>query len=170
MRIERLRIQEILDSDLAKKLRKFVFSAGGSDDEMKLDESFRGQPVSPLPLLEKICPVLGTAVVLTIRRRTRGFPRVVLQMNVLPREHIAQVLTSIPMFSCLDKQELEEIIRLTRSVGFEAGQIICRQHEPGDSMFIIATGRAEVQISKELGQFIPVVKLGPANLLVSRTD
>ncbi|MEE2901060.1 MAG: M3 family metallopeptidase [Myxococcota bacterium] len=44
----------IFHPDLAKKLRKFVFSAGGSDDEMKLYESFRGQPVSPLPLLEKI--------------------------------------------------------------------------------------------------------------------
>ena len=84
---------------------------------------------------------------------------------VLPREHIAQVLTSIPMFSGLDKQELGEIIRLTRSVEFQAGQTICRQHEPGDSMFIIATGRAEVQIAKEPGQFIPVAKLGPGELI-----
>ena len=44
----------IFDPDLAQKLRKFIFSAGGSDDEMKLYESFRGQAVSPLPLLEKI--------------------------------------------------------------------------------------------------------------------
>ena len=69
------------------------------------------------------------------------------------------------MFSGLDKQELGEIIRLTRSVEFQAGQTICRQHEPGDSMFIIATGRAEVQIAKEPGQFIPVAKLGPGELI-----
>ena len=32
-------------------------------------------------------------------------------------------------------------------------------------MFIIATGRAEVQIAKEPGQFIPVAKLGPGELI-----
>lgn len=44
----------IFDADLAAKLRKYIFAAGGSDDEMKLYESFRGKPADAGPLLEKI--------------------------------------------------------------------------------------------------------------------
>ena len=45
---------DIFDKDLAKKLRKYIFAAGGSDDEMKLYEAFRGQAADVGPLLEKI--------------------------------------------------------------------------------------------------------------------
>lgn len=41
------------DADLAGKLKKFVFEAGGSDDEMKLYESFRGRAPDVSALLEK---------------------------------------------------------------------------------------------------------------------
>jgi CRP/FNR family transcriptional regulator, cyclic AMP receptor protein len=80
------------------------------------------------------------------------------------KEHMAQVLTSIPMFSDLDKDELNDIIRIATTVEFQAGETVCNQDDPGDSMYIVATGRADVSIRNKDGMFVPVAKLGPGEL------
>jgi peptidyl-dipeptidase Dcp len=45
---------DIFNPELAKRLRRYVFSAGASEDEMKLYESFRGQAASVAPLLKRL--------------------------------------------------------------------------------------------------------------------
>lgn len=84
---------------------------------------------------------------------------------MLQQDHIAQVLTTIPLFSDLDRDELNEIIRIARPVEFQVGQVVCDQDDPGDSMFVVAAGRAEVRIRNNQGQFVSVAKLGPGELI-----
>ena len=69
------------------------------------------------------------------------------------------------MFSDLDRDELNAIIRIARPVEFQLGEVVCNQDDPGDSMFVIAAGKAEVSIRNNGGQYVSVAKLGPGELI-----
>lgn len=49
-----------------------------------------------------------------------------------------------PLFEGLAPNELEDILALMRPVEFEAGAAICREGEPGTSLFVLVDGLADV--------------------------
>ena len=55
-------------------------------------------------------------------------------------------LKGLPFFSGLDDGDLEEILRLSRPVSFPAGETLVERGDPGDAMFIILSGAAEVEV------------------------
>ena len=52
------------------------------------------------------------------------------------------------IFSNLEEKELAEILKIAREKRFHKGEIIMREGEKGDTMYMIAEG--EVEISKSL--------------------
>ena len=58
----------------------------------------------------------------------------------------AEALRSAPFFAGLSPDDLEGILRVGRPVSFEAGQAMVEQGEPGDGMYIIVAGSAEVDV------------------------
>lgn len=84
---------------------------------------------------------------------------------MLPKEHIAEILTSAPMFADLTRAELDDIIRIAKIEEFQAGQTLCDQDDPGDAMFVVAAGRAKVSIRNKEGEFVEIAKLGPGELI-----
>jgi NTE family protein len=56
----------------------------------------------------------------------------------------AAALARSPLFEGLSESDLEDVLASTRRVSFDAGAAICREGEPGTSLFVLAEGLADV--------------------------
>ena len=55
-------------------------------------------------------------------------------------------LERTPLFAGLDRGHLEDILRVGRRVAYEPGQAIVERGDPGDAMYIVLSGVAEVDV------------------------
>jgi CRP-like cAMP-binding protein len=55
-------------------------------------------------------------------------------------------LERTPLFAGLDREDLQRIVGCGRRVAFENGQAIVERGDPGDAMYIIVSGAAEVDV------------------------
>ena len=55
-------------------------------------------------------------------------------------------LERMPMFAGLDREHLEAVLAVGRRVSFEPGQAIVERGDPGDAMYIVLSGVAEVDV------------------------
>jgi D-lactate dehydrogenase len=69
------------------------------------------------------------------------------------------LLKSIRWFSQLDNEALQSVQTVIQPMTFEAGELICREGEAGDRMFVIATGDVAVLKNVEDGPAVEVTIL-----------
>ncbi len=55
-------------------------------------------------------------------------------------------LERTPLFAGLDREDLQKVVGCGQLVTFERGQAIVKQWDPGDAMYIIVSGAAEVDV------------------------
>jgi CRP-like cAMP-binding protein len=55
-------------------------------------------------------------------------------------------LERTPLFAGLDREHLEDVLAVGRRVSFEPGQAIVQRGDPGDAMYIVVSGAAEVDV------------------------
>jgi CRP-like cAMP-binding protein len=55
-------------------------------------------------------------------------------------------LERTPLFAGLDREHLEAVLAVGRRVSFEPGQAIVERGDPGDAMYIVLGGAAEVDV------------------------
>ena len=55
-------------------------------------------------------------------------------------------LERTPLFAGLDREYLEDVLRVGRRVSFDTGQAIVERGDPGDAMYIMVDGAAEVDV------------------------
>jgi CRP/FNR family transcriptional regulator, cyclic AMP receptor protein len=55
-------------------------------------------------------------------------------------------LQRTPLFAGLDRGHLEDVLAVGRRVSFEPGQAIVERGDPGDAMYIMLDGAAEVDV------------------------
>jgi CRP-like cAMP-binding protein len=55
-------------------------------------------------------------------------------------------LERTPLFAGLDREHLEDVLRLGRRVSFDPGQAIVERGDQGDAMYIMVDGAAEVDV------------------------
>ena len=55
-------------------------------------------------------------------------------------------LERVPFFAGLDRGDLERILGMGKLVSFEAGSSIVERGDPGDAMYVITSGRAQVDV------------------------
>jgi small-conductance mechanosensitive channel/CRP-like cAMP-binding protein len=65
------------------------------------------------------------------------------------REVDLKLLANQPLFSSLDQHQLEQLAFGSRRSRFGKGEKIISQGNAGNSMFVLATGKAEVQVERE---------------------
>lgn len=64
------------------------------------------------------------------------------------------VFTQIEMFKLLDEDERGELARVVDELEVPEGQILFRAGEPGDTLFVVQSGRVELSIKDNAGQKI----------------
>ena len=76
----------------------------------------------------------------------------------------ATLLAEAPFFQFLDEQERQELARHLENVRFTAGAAIFQYGEPGDAVYVIRQGAAEVFIKDDTGQRIVLERLGVGDM------
>jgi CRP-like cAMP-binding protein len=61
-----------------------------------------------------------------------------------PRSDRHRILHGIPVFAGLDSAALSVLANAVEETAFRAGEVIVREGEPGDRMYIIRSGKVEV--------------------------
>jgi CRP/FNR family transcriptional regulator, cyclic AMP receptor protein len=84
---------------------------------------------------------------------------------IIPAEARQDFLETIPIFAGLNRVALAEIARSAEEAAFRTGEIIVREGEAGNRLFIIRSG--QVEVIKHLAQAHETVLavLGPGNFL-----
>src|SRR4051795_7015302 len=81
-----------------------------------------------------------------------------------PREAIVELLRRVSLFSELSPSELEKIARVAVPRSYQAGSIILREGDPGDTCYILRSGRARVVRQHADGRAITLTNLGPGEI------
>lgn len=84
--------------------------------------------------------------------------------RVAPRARTADVLRAVPLFSTLSGPELEKIARVAVPRRYEAGSIVLREGDPGDTCYVLQRGRARVTRQHADGRTITLTNLGPGEI------
>ena len=73
-----------------------------------------------------------------------------------------EFLATVPLLRGLDLMELERFAELTRERGYPRGSVILFEDDPGDSLFIVKSGRVKVVLVGEDGREVILGMLGPS--------
>jgi CRP/FNR family transcriptional regulator, cyclic AMP receptor protein len=68
----------------------------------------------------------------------------------------ASILADVPIFALLDDSEREALVPLLETERFSKDQIIYRDGDPGDTIYIVRNGRAQVWVENYEGQKLVV--------------
>jgi CRP-like cAMP-binding protein len=74
-------------------------------------------------------------------------------------ERVRMLLKGVRLFRSLSAKDLKRVSDWTEVVNFKAGDIIMREHEDGDYMYIVLDGAVEVFVMDDDGKFIVLTKL-----------
>ena len=74
---------------------------------------------------------------------------------------IADFLATVPLLQGLDGPELARLAELMRERSYPKGSIILFEDDPGDSLFIVRSGRVKVVLVGEDGREVILTILGP---------
>lgn len=74
-----------------------------------------------------------------------------------------QVLTQVPLFAGLPDGDLRAFAPLLRERRFPKGSVILMQGDPGDALYLIATGQVKVVLIGEDGREVILSVLGPGS-------
>jgi cAMP-binding proteins - catabolite gene activator and regulatory subunit of cAMP-dependent protein kinases len=72
----------------------------------------------------------------------------------------ADFLATVPLFSGLDRIELQRFGELTREKFYPRGSVILFENDPGDSLFVVRQGRVKVVLIGEDGREVILGVLG----------
>ena len=72
----------------------------------------------------------------------------------------ADFLATVPLFSGLDRAELQRFADLTREKFYPRGSVILFENDPGDSLFVVRQGRVKVVLIGEDGREVILGVLG----------
>ena len=72
----------------------------------------------------------------------------------------ADFLGTVPLFTGLDRAELEVFAELTRERSYPRGSVILFENDPGDSLFVVRSGRVKVVLIGEDGREVILGVLG----------
>jgi len=74
---------------------------------------------------------------------------------------VVRVLGSTPLFAALDEESLSRLALECGQRSLNRGHFLCHQGEPGDRLFVIATGAVKVVLAAESGDEVLLATMGP---------
>ncbi len=76
----------------------------------------------------------------------------------------AALLRGVPLFNELTEHDLERIARVAVPRSYPAGTVILREGDPGDTCYVLRSGRARVTRQHADGRSITLTNLGPGEI------
>jgi len=77
-----------------------------------------------------------------------------------PGMQIVDFLSTVPLLSRIDRNELQKFAEVTREKNYPKGSVILFEDDPGDSLFIVREGRVKVVLVGEDGREVILGVLG----------
>jgi CRP/FNR family transcriptional regulator, cyclic AMP receptor protein len=78
-------------------------------------------------------------------------------------EAIADLLSRVPTFAGLSREELIRIAKVTVPRTFPAGSVVLREGDPGDTCYVMSSGRARIT-REHTGRTITLTNIGPGEI------
>ena len=75
--------------------------------------------------------------------------------------NVAEFLGTVPLFTGVPQEELEQFGLLTREKVYPKGSVILFENDPGDALFVVRSGRVKVVLVGEDGREVILGVLGP---------
>jgi uncharacterized membrane protein len=75
----------------------------------------------------------------------------------------AEVLAGVPLFTELDEQERAALAARVDVLAVPAGHILFNRNEPGDSLYVVKSGRVELFLKNDTGERILLETAGPGD-------
>ena len=75
----------------------------------------------------------------------------------------AEILAGVPLFSRLDPDERARLAQRLDQVHFPAGKVIYQAGDPGDALYIVTVGKAEMSFKNDTGDRIVLELCGPGD-------
>lgn len=72
-------------------------------------------------------------------------------------------ISVVPIFNHLEKEQMEEIMGVTKSTSFKKGEIIYREGDTSDSLYIVSSGKVRIYRLSESGKMQLVRILHPGD-------
>lgn len=73
------------------------------------------------------------------------------------------LLAEVPLFQLLDDEERADLVAQLEVARFPAGHVVFRYGEPGDRMFVVRAGAAELFFKNDTGEKIVLETVGPGD-------
>src|SRR5919197_4572481 len=80
------------------------------------------------------------------------------------REATVELLRRVPLFSELSPAELEKVAHVAVPRSYPRGSVILREGDPGDTCYVLRSGRARVVRQHADGRAITLTNLGPGEI------
>ncbi|HEX4837041.1 MAG TPA: Crp/Fnr family transcriptional regulator [Solirubrobacteraceae bacterium] len=85
-------------------------------------------------------------------------------MAAIKVAEVVELLGRVPVFSTLERDDLERISRLAVPRTFEPGQIVFREGDASDTCYIVRSGRARAVREHPDGRTITLATFGPGDI------
>lgn len=72
-------------------------------------------------------------------------------------------LATVPLFAGMDEVDLSDLSACLRRRGFDRGEVIFVEGDPGDSLFVIESGQVKIVLTSADGKEILLTALGPGD-------
>ncbi len=100
--------------------------------------------------------------------------RIILRNDIIPStieerrlvmEDLLQILKTVELFRDLSEDQLEQIGNISKREVYSRGDIICKQGETGDAMYVISSGQVEISVRDHQGNTYSALYLGKGQLV-----
>jgi len=81
---------------------------------------------------------------------------------------LSESLQRIPLFAALSPDDLEGVLQVATRVSYEPGSAVVEQGAPGDAMYVVLSGAAEVDVGGRFHRLGPGDFFGEMALVTSR--
>ncbi len=85
-------------------------------------------------------------------------------MATASSQNVVELLARVPVFSTLERTDLERIAQLAVPRSFAAGQVVFREGDSSDTCYVVREGRARAIRSHRDGRSLTLARFGPGDI------